>query len=108
MLSDDLIDVASYLFGLPGAALVGYSIVVAIGKVPVPHGRAWGSAATMSRGRFALYFGALGLSWMLSMNLVADHRDSPHFVALVSIPALALLCLIAGWLVMVRSGGSVQ
>jgi hypothetical protein len=88
-----------------GSALLGYAVVVAAGRVPPPRGRAWGAAAYLSRWRFALYFGALGLFWSLTMYLALTERDNRLFFALVAGPALATLALSGGWLVMARRGG---
>lgn len=54
----------------------------------------------MSRRWFALYFGALGLSYAFTINLAASEWDGSHLLAKILGPALVSVALAAGWVVM--------
>jgi len=87
------------LYGL-GLLLFGYAFVVGRGKVPAPRARFWGSAVRMSRRRFRLYFGALGIFFSLTIHLVIFQRDGEFIFAIIS-GMLVSLVLVGGWIFMI-------
>ena len=100
MLVRGVVNAFLLLLAVPGVVLFCYAVIVALGQLPVPRGRVWGTREPMSRWRFALYFGALGLSYALTINLAASEWHGPHLLATVLGPAMVSVALAAGWVVM--------
>ncbi|GLY03740.1 hypothetical protein [Actinoplanes sp. NBRC 101535] len=87
---------------MAGIVLFAIMVPVAMGKIPVPQGAIWGTASTLSRYRFAAYFGALGLSFGAAMNSIIFFVGSRHSDAVsVAVPAGIAAALLTGWAVMI-------
>lgn len=82
-----------------GGTLFGYAVgTVGTRGRPTPQ-RIWGTLGTLPRGRFAAYFGTLGLAWFIAVWLMWFWRAEWHAVLIASALTAIVVVLVAGWII---------
>ncbi|MEU7872592.1 hypothetical protein [Dactylosporangium sp. NPDC049140] len=82
-----------------GGGLFGYAVVsVGLLRRPTTQ-RMWGRFGTLPRGRFAAYFGSLGLAWAASVWLLWFLRGERYTVPVAGALAGIAVLLAVGWVV---------